>query len=634
MHSELNRNKISILPQINGGNSAFGMRQRRIGSYCRMCFFLFLCFTLRCVALICLVGASILMSCTGDESVRELSEERDAIIRIDINTDTPKDATTRSVDEDRISDLHVLVYNSLGELTGKTYSTFTGAAYSISVLARSGTGCKIYAIANTGSSTLFDGTIAGTEDKLKIMTTNLATWSTLNNASGTVYLPMCGSTLADIAVGTSSLQDGITVTRLVARITLDVGIASSSGVTISGYRVYGVPGRSYYVPRPLGTEGDETDTESIRAEDACLPTNSENWTNSGEISLSDVTSFNSTFYMYENRAGVNVAITAQKDKVKSNVSGTPADSAAYVIIYGKATGYSSLSWKIYLGANNTTNFNIKRNKQYTYTITLKPNDTDTRITYEKSGTVWAGSNIYWDGTKLTFDTETTDANNKQGVCFRWGSLVGVSLNSTYVTYTPTYNSTTPTSSTWAMATGTSSNFTSITYFTDNVTSVGQTNTYLNDDTQNTDVNYAAYKGDICKYLSKTGAVSGRWRMPTAKEFNAADLADEGSVSWTTATIPWTKFGDFASTYGNVEGTTSISSGGTYTANGSSSKFLASGFRTTDGTLSYVGLYGYYWSSSAYTGSTGGYSLGFFSSYVTPASNNFRQVGFAVRCVQN
>lgn len=84
--------------------------------------------------------------------------------------------------------------------------------------------------------------------------------------------------------------------------------------------------------------------------------------------------------MFENRAGVNTTITQQKDKIKANAP----DSATYVVIYGKATGYKFLSWEIYLGATTTTNFNIKRNCNYTYNITLKPTTTDTRVTYKKT----------------------------------------------------------------------------------------------------------------------------------------------------------------------------------------------------------------------------------------------------------
>ncbi len=36
--------------------------------------------------------------------------------------------------------------------------------------------------------------------------------------------------------------------------------------------------------------------------------------------------------------------------------------------------------------------------------------------------------------------------------------------------------------------------------------LGHLNTYLNNTAQNADVNYAAYKGDLCKYLSKIGVV--------------------------------------------------------------------------------------------------------------------------------
>ncbi|TWV14423.1 DUF4906 domain-containing protein [Bacteroidaceae bacterium HV4-6-C5C] len=585
--------------------------------------------------------ANLSMSCTRDDSTAGLSEDRDAVIRFQINADTPKDGITRSIDEDIINDLHVLVYNSAGELTGKSYTTFSGTTYTVSVLARSGTGCKIYAIANTGSPTLFDGDVAGTETKLRAITTNLATWSTFNNTSGTVYLPMSGNITTDIAAGTTSLQGGITVKRLVAKVTLDVSIASGSGVIISGYCLYGIPGKSYYVAHPLTTEenADGIDTQTTRATDGSLPANSGDWTNSGLVSLSNVTSFNTSFYMYENRPGVNTAISAQSQKIKANVPATPADSAAYVVIYGKATGYSRLSWKIYLGGNNTTNFNVKRNFKYTCTITLKPNESDTRINYKRL--IWAGSNIYWDGTKLTFDLSSADPANpttqelanmkKQGVAFQWGSLVGVSLSSTYATYTPTYNSTTPSSSTWSTG---STTYSSIAYITDAGSAYGQANTFLNDAAQNTNANYAALKGDICQYLSKTGAVSGSWRMPTAKEYNTANIVDGAIVSWTTVTTPWAKFGSFSTETGNAQGTTQLSSGGTYVVNGATGSYPTSGYRSTpDGGLNNVGQGGNYWTSSV-SSSTNGYSLNFSTSIMFPANSYSRLYGFTVRCVQN
>ncbi len=577
-----------------------------------------LSFSLLCTWMVLFV----LTCCTRDVPSGE-PDAQTALIRLDVHPENSSNISTRAVNESTINDLHILVYNSSGELTGQSYQT--SAPYT--VRARSGTNCTIYAIANTGNAFLFSGSVANTEDKLKALTTSISSWDEITNSN---YLLMTGSKTVDIATGESTLTDGMTVSRLAAKVTLNVGISAGSGITLSGYHIYGLPAKSYYVARPLSTEQSSTDTQTTRAQDASLPAKASDWTNSGTFTLANVTSFNNTYYMYENRPGVNTAITLQSAKIKANVPAAPADSAAYVIIYGKAPGYTSLSWKVYLGANNTTNFNVKRNCQYTYNITLKPNDSDTRIVYNR--VIWAGSNIYWDGTKLTFDAQVTTANNqKQGVCFRWGSLVGVSLSSTYTTYSPTYNSTTPTNSTWATGT---TYFASIAYFTDEVANGGQTNTFLNDAAQNTDANYAAYKGDICKYLSKTGAVSGSWRMPTAEEFNAAGLADNGSVTWTTVTTPWAKFGDFAAASGNAQGTTQISSGGTYAVNGSSNSFPASGsFRNTDGLFA-VGQSGNYWSCSTATSSTTGYDMGFVSSYLSPAVNDTRQWGFVIRCVQN
>ena len=561
------------------------------------------------------------------------------VLGFELSAGSQANITTRSVDENTINDIHLLVYDGSHKLLKKEYfSSPTSSPVQLTMLLPAGSGYTVYGIANTGNGSLFANVSAvDTEDKLKAFPTGaLSSWNAIGNGSNLLLSGSVGNVTVSASssnVSAPASTCSLSLKRLVAKVTLDVSIASGSGITISGYRIYGIPTKSYYIAHPLTTEenADGIDTQTTRAVDASLPANGGDWTNSGQIALSNITSLNTSFYMYENRAGVNSSITAQKNKIKANVPATPADSAAYVVIYGKGTGYSSLSWKVYLGANNTSNFNIKRNCKYTYTITLKPNDSDTRITYKKSGTVWAGSNIYWDGTKLTFDTEQTTTNNqKQGICFQWGSLIGVSLSSTYKTYTPTYNSGNPVASTWSSGATSWGNF----YITDSGSPYGQTSTYLNDAAQNTSTTYAAYKGDICQYLSKTGAVSGNWRMPTAKEFNVGGLADNGYVAWTASTVPWASFGGFGSASGSVDGQSTILSGGIYTVNGSSSRFPASGCRNySDDTLYDVGQYGYCWSSSAYS-STNGFKLGFYSSSVYPASSSYRQYGFPVRCVQN
>lgn len=594
-----------------------------------------------------LLGLLLFLSgCVRDESP-EGDQAGMGRLRFALSTASSHDASTRVMDESAINDLYLLVYDASHQLLKREYYSSPLASPSdLTLSVRSGSGYTVYGIANTGDESLFsDVSSIRTEEGLKTFTTSaLSSW---NSIEGSNYMLMSGSVAGVTVLASSSNPSNpvstcsLSLKRLAAKVALDVGIAAGSNVTISGYRIYGIPKKSYYIAHPLSTEEnvDGVDTQTTRAEDACLPANGGDWTDSGELTPTSGTSINTSFYMYENRPGVNTAITAQLQKVKANVPASPADSAAYVVIYGKAPGYVSLSWKIYLGANNTTNFNIKRNCTYTCTVTLKPNDSDVRINYNKL--IWAGSNIYWDGTKLTFDPAPVDPTNptaqelinmqKQGVCFQWGSLIGISLSSTYVTYTPTYNSGNPTGSTWSEGATTWGTF----YLADAGSDYGQTNTFLNDAAQNTDADYAAYKGDICQYLSKTGAVSGRWRMPTAKEYNSAGVADTTLVSWTSTSTPWAYFGSFDDQISNVnaQGTISIPSGGTYTVNGASSSYPASGYRNIVGKSRMVGQGGFYWSSSAGS-STDGYYLGFNSSYVYSAYFNNRQYGVAVRCVQN
>ena len=325
--------------------------------------------SLFCVAfvLICMNG------CTTDATPYVQNGEGElAVVRLDVRANTPDNISTRVLDENTIHDLHILVYNSSGELTGKNYKT--SAPYTVT--ARSGTNCTIYAIANTGNSTLFDGTVASTEQKLKDLTTNITLWSDLTSSD---YLLMAGSKESvTIAAGESILTDGMTVSRLAAKVNLAIGVAAGSGITITNYQICSLPVNSYYMNRPLTTEASQTDTAGETGTEPNATSTAAHWTNSGLIDAGGASSVNTTFYMFENRRGVNSSIAAQSQKIKANAP----DSATYVVINGETLGYKA-TWKVYLGANNTTNFNVKRNCSYTYDITLKRNDVDTRVNITK-----------------------------------------------------------------------------------------------------------------------------------------------------------------------------------------------------------------------------------------------------------
>ncbi|MDR1883672.1 MAG: hypothetical protein LBR26_12950 [Prevotella sp.] len=244
---------------------------------------------------------------------------------------------------------------------------------------------------------------------------------------------------------------------------------------------------------------------------------------------------------------------------------------------------------------------------------------------------WAGSNIYWDSSKgyLTFDDTPasnpaanapgTAAEAKQGVYFQWGSLVGLDPSSAasatgWVAACKVYVPNTASSTGWSQQTaGTTvapgAAATSANYFTNWTTKIPYVNTAA---TANRSQAYlsttahdpAAWKGDICRYLTETGKAPGlktgtKWRMPIADEFGAAgDYATVGnwSSSITTNTSIAGTYGQWPVTYSSIyPGVRKNTPGGT----GAYRPFFpGNGYRSSaNGALTQVGYGAYPWSSS-------------------------------------
>ncbi|MDR0543450.1 MAG: fimbrillin family protein [Dysgonamonadaceae bacterium] len=178
-------------------------------------------------------------------------------------------------------------------------------------------------------------------------------------------------------------------------------------------------------------------------------------------------------------------------------------------------------------------FNMQLQSGYKYTLSL-----------DFKGMVFAASNIYWDGSKLTFDTDYTKDNMmKQGVFFRYGSLVGVSPALTngdreLVVGTASDSLTTGTRIYVPYWDGTNRNWTK--------TNVAARGWYSNEPTYpfrilidipygsyggsgdprysnyaasaeyNTVANWKAWKGDICQFINS------EYRLPVPFEIGATD----------------------------------------------------------------------------------------------------------------
>lgn len=311
-------------------------------------------------------------SCVEEGTSISPATQLPATIRVEVKAGDINSIYSRAINETTINDIHILVYDQNSNLIGHNYSQKS----TIEVTTLSGDNYTIYVIANTGDATLFDGVTASTEQKLKDKTTDLLnSWEQLTTPSRII---MTGSRSGVKITPEANVLDAISVSRIAAKIILDINVKAESDIVIKGYQLCNLPALSYYLPRPMTTETEETDLEGETGADAPVPSETTHWINSPLNNINDATTLSTTFYMSENRPGTNNSITEQKNKSEANAP----DRATYLLVSGTGPNYN-ITWRIYLGANNSSNFNIKRNASYEYKITLARNDADTRVSVKE-----------------------------------------------------------------------------------------------------------------------------------------------------------------------------------------------------------------------------------------------------------
>lgn len=173
-------------------------------------------------------------------------------------------------------------------------------------------------------------------------------------------LVMAGQTTENIDFSTYLLE--LRLYRKAARIAYNIKIAQPAvemGITLLSAQLCNLPDRApLYEPEGAGTEGTSYHAGEEQAAEA------------GAIELSG------TRYMFPNCRGEVPSIASQDRKNRANA---PAN-ASYLRIRAQKAG-AALEYIIYLGANNTTDFNVRQNEAHTYDVTIwSDTRTDTRIT--------------------------------------------------------------------------------------------------------------------------------------------------------------------------------------------------------------------------------------------------------------
>ena len=124
------------------------------------------------------------------------------------------------------------------------------------------------------------------------------------------------------------------------------------------------------------------------------------------------TTYAATYYLLENRQGEVAGIGYQQQKDQTRAP----EHATYIAIAGEADG-TQVVYRIYLGANNTTDFNVGRNRVYNIDARiLGMNTVDWRVsTAELSVTPFVGNHA--PGEPATSELRLTSTNDPENVYY-------------------------------------------------------------------------------------------------------------------------------------------------------------------------------------------------------------------------
>ncbi len=213
-----------------------------------------------------------------------------------------------------------------------------------------------------------------------------------NHSNMTSDIPMVART--NVSIKDNVKLSAIQIERIAAKIvyTIMVDDAVDSKIKLRSVQFCNLPKKT-----SLFSEGTSSTDSADFENGTVMETNNEK-------------EYVGTFYMLENCQGEVSSITDQKDKSPENAP----EYASYIKII--ADGQDKiLEYTVYLGENNTTNFDVRKNTQHTMNLIIKgENDIDNRVlVYD--GLYYGTSNcVICDGNQVTFDVSpyrTTQEKN-------------------------------------------------------------------------------------------------------------------------------------------------------------------------------------------------------------------------------
>ena len=288
----------------------------------------------------------LLCSCSREVTmpVDSAASERPVTAELRITTEDMLRLATRATDEEAIRDINLYLF---GRSNGQSLHFYSRSAlvrfeclpgeYDLYVAANLGAD-----LGERSAQQLLDCTIGRQEEYATLPMSAVMTVAIAPD-KGTVTLPT------------------LSVRRTVAKIAYNIRVADK----VPDLELYSV--QLFSIPVRTG----------LFAAAASASTSEKDFTDAPLVELPDAArrSCSGVQYLFENPQGTVPSITDQRDK---NADNAPA-CASYLMIRA-ARGNRTLYYRVYLGRNNTTDFNVGRNTSHTLDITISgDNEVDTRV---------------------------------------------------------------------------------------------------------------------------------------------------------------------------------------------------------------------------------------------------------------
>lgn len=291
----------------------------------------------------CALG-TLLSSCAGLAD-RYRASEPDSLSVTFAVTVPETETVTRALspeDERQVRDLNIYLFHKTTDIRKHLFSD-DGAGKITATLTRGD--YDVFVIANAGGDT---GEL--TREEAERFSLSVPGESGLTSTGG---LPMSARLSASVS-GPAVIP--VSLVRCTAKVILSLSVDEQTAGEIALQSV-----RVGHAPGTVALFSDNRAAESALTDYA-------------KRSVTD-NAFSGTFYIPENLQGVNASIFDQRHKSAANA---PA-AATYLDIRAVAKG-REIVYRIYPGANNTTDFNLERNRQYVIDATIRGTDAiDTRV---------------------------------------------------------------------------------------------------------------------------------------------------------------------------------------------------------------------------------------------------------------